>query len=320
MNPVMLFVFAPLLALPLLPIVPGVGRRWLPPLAALLPAAALFPGEALKLPWVMLGAGLVRGTPPVAVIALLALFFARVLWPAGPARPGPRARACLLLGQGALGAALLASDLLLLLAGVTLATYALLAARLSDAGAPPGRLSAVVVVLVLGDLAAFEVALLFAKVVDHALVPSVADAAGALASSPIVAAFAATAAGSRGALLLLAGRCNGVGLSLAALALLVVPALGWRLGGGSAALGAVTAVAAFNLLAAALALLLARGLPRPIPLPGRRGTDTAGGQAGVGSAGLPGRLGALELVLGSWGMALAATVALVLLLLAATLR
>ena len=319
MNPTLLFVFAPLLALPVTFVLRGAGRRWLPPVAALLPAVALLPGEALALPWVMLGAGLVPATPPVALVALLAPLFALALWPR-PVRPGSGARSCLLLAQGALGAVLLASDLLLLLAGFTLAGYALLAARLCDGATSPGRLPAVLGVLVLGDLAAFELALLFAKVVDYALVPSVTDGAGALASSTVLAAFAATAAGSRGALLLDARRGSELDLPLAAFALLAVPGLGWRLGGVSAALDALTAVALFTLLASGLARLLARGLPGLLALPGRGDPAAAGERAGSGSGELAGRLGTLELLLGSWGTALAGTVVLVLLLLAATLR
>jgi len=323
----MLFVFAPLLAAPLLPLVPRAWRRWLPALAALLPVAVLVPGRALDLSWVMLGAGTAPGVPASAAVGFLALCFALALWARGD-RNGAGGSACLLLAQGALGAALVASDLLLLLAGFTLAAYALLAARLGDGTAPPGRLAAVIAVLVLGDLAAFELALLLAKAAGNAVVPTVSGAAGALSASPVVAAFAALAAGSRGALLLLAGGYRNVAaLPVASLPLLAVPLLGWRLGGADAAVAAVAAVAAFALLAAGLAPLLSRLLPRlaawqvtAFRLPG----GPAGGDPSVEPPRrgrlLAAGLSALELAVGSWGIALAATVLLVLLLLAATLR
>jgi hypothetical protein len=256
----MLFVFMPLLVAPLL-LVPGAGHRRLPALAALLPIAALVPAGALDLSWVMLGAGTVPGMPAAAAVALLALCFALTLWRRGEGN-GPGGSACLLLGQGALGAALVASDLLLLLAGFTLATYSLLAARLGDGTGAPGRLPAVIAVLVLGDLAAFELALLLAKAAGNAVVPTVAGAAGALSASPVVAAFALLAAGSRGALLLLAGCRSVAALPLASLPLLTVPLLGWRFGGADAAGAAVVAVAAFALLAAGLAPLFPGGFRR----------------------------------------------------------
>ncbi|MEQ8263186.1 hypothetical protein [Pseudohaliea sp.] len=328
MKLAMLFAFVPLLVAPLLPLVPAGGRRWLPPLAALLPVAALVPAGALDLSWVMLGAGTIPGMPGAVAVALLAPCFALALWRRGDGK-GPGGSACLLLAQGALGAALVASDLLLLLAGFTLATYSLLAARLGDGAGAPGRLPAVIAVLVLGDLAAFELALLLAKATGNAVVPTVAGAAGALSASPVVAAFAALSAGSRGALLLLAGYRSAAALLLAALPLLAVPLLGWRLGGAHAAVAAVVAVAAFALLAAGLAPLLSRLLPPLVAkltaweasafgLPARR----AGGEPSAEHPrrGLASGLGALELAVGSWRTALAATVLLALLLLAATLR
>jgi hypothetical protein len=327
MNLATLCVFVPLLVAPLLPLVPAAARRWLSALAALLPVAALVPAGALDLSWVMLGAGTIPGMPAAAAVALLALCFALALWRRGD-RNGPGGSACLLLGQGALGAALVASDLLLLLAGFTLATYSLLAARLGDGAGAPGRLPAVIAVLVLGDLAAFELALLLAKAAGNAVVPTVAGAAGALSASPVVAAFAVLAAGSRGALLLLAGYRSAAALPLAALPLLAVPLLGWRLGGADAAVAAALAVAAFALLAAGLAPLFSRLLPPLVArlaaweasafaLPGRR----AGREPPAEHArrGLASGLAALELAVGSWAIALAATVLLVLLLLAATL-
>jgi hypothetical protein len=328
MSPGLLLAVAPLLALPLLPFVGGAGRHWLPALAALLPAGVWVAGEATTLPWVMLGAGIDREPPAVAAVVLLAPFFALALWPPR-CQLAPGARACLLLGQGALGTALLASDLPLLLTGFTLATYALLAARLTVGGTAPGQVPAVIAVVVFGDLAAFELALLLAKAAANALVPPVSGVAGAVASSSFIAAFALLAAGSRGALLLLAGPRSGMTLPLAAFALLAVPALGWRLGGGSAALGAAVAVAAFALLAAALARLLSRGLPRwlsrlamsgGLSLPGRRAAGEAGEEQDTEPGGLAAHLGTLELAIGSWAIALGASVVLVLLLLAATLR
>ena len=328
MSTVLLFVAAPLLVLPLLPFLPGPARHWLPAIAALLPAAVLlFTGDTTTLPWVMLGAGTVLEQAGVAAVVLLAPLFALALWPPR-CQLAPGARACLLLGQGALGTALLASDLPLLLTGFTLATYAVLAARLTVGGTAPGQVPAVIAVVVLGDLAAFELALLLAKAAANALVPPVAGVAGAVASSPIVSAFALLAAGSRGALLLLAGRRSGMTLPLAAFALLAVPALGWRLGGGSAALGAAVAVTVSALLAAALARLLSRGLPRwlsrlavseGIPLASRRGAGEAGEERDTEPGGLAAHLGALEVAIGSWAIALGASVVLVLLLLAATL-
>jgi len=326
MNLPVLFVFVPLLAAPLLPLVPVAGRRWLVTLAALLPIAILVPGRALDLSWVMLGAGAVPGMPAAAAVACLALCFAPALWWRG-GRDDPGVSACLLLAQGALGGALVASDLLLLLAGFTLASYSLLAARLGDGEVAPGRLPAVIAVLVLGDLAAFELALLLAKAADNAVVPTVAGAAGALSASPVIAAFAALAAGSRGALLLLAGNRIASLLPLAALPLLAVPLLGWRFGGTVAAVAAAVAVAAFALLAAGLAPLCSRLLPRlgawEAPALGQHGRQAEEDSSAVPprrGRGLAAGLAALELAVGSWGIALAATVLLVLLLLAATLR
>jgi hypothetical protein len=323
-----LCVFVPLLVAPLLPLAPRAWRRWLPSLAALLPVAALVPGRALDLSWVMLGAGTAPGVPASAAVAFLALCFAPGLW-ARRDRIGTGGCACLLLAQGALGAALVASDLLLLLAGFTLATYSLLAARLGDGETAPGRLPAVIAVLVLGDLAAFELALLLAKAADNAVVPTVAGAAGALSASPVIAAFAALAAGSRGALLLLAGYRNVVALPVASLPLLAVPLLGWRIGDANTAVAAAVAVAAFALLAAALAPLFSRLLPPLVArltaweasvsaLPDRPAAREP--SAEHSRRGLAAGLGALELAVGSWAIALAATVLLVLLLLAATLR
>ncbi len=330
MSLVQLLVFAPLLAVPLLPLSTGAVLRWLPVFAALLPVAALVPGRALDLSWVMLGAGTVPAMAASATVALLALCFALALWMRA-GRTGPYGSACLLLAQGALGAALVASDLLLLLAGFTLATYTLLAARLGDGACIPGRLPAVIAVLVLGDLAAFELALLLAKAADNAVVPTVAGAAGALSASPFVAAFALLAAGSRGGLLLLAGFRSVAALPLVALPLLAVPVLGWRLGGLSAVAGALAAVAAFALAAAGLALLFRRLLPRLAPrlaawqvsafgLPGQRANGEPSSTPARRSGGLAAGLGTLELAVGSWGLALAGTVLLVLLLLAATVR
>lgn len=324
MSPTLLLLFAPLLVLPLLPLLPGPGRQWLPVVAALLPAAVILTGGTTTLPWVMLGAGTVQEPPGAVAVALLAPLFALALWPPRYYL-GMGARASLLLGQGALNGALLASDLLLLLAGFTLATYALLAARLGARRTLPGQLPAVIAMLVIGDLAAFELALLLAKAAANALVPRVAAVAGAVMSSSFTAAFALLAAGSRGALLLLARRGSGVSLPLAALALLVVPTLGWRLGGSSGAVGAAAAAAVVALLTAGLARLLSLWLPRlaareGMPLPGRRSAEAAGGQPGPVARRLPARLGALELAIGSWGLALGACVVLVLLLLAATQR
>lgn len=328
MNPVPLLMAAPLVVLPFLPLVPRAGRSWLAFLAGLLPLSALFPAGAATLPWVMLGAGTAQNLPGAPVLALLAPLFAAALWP-------PRChlamgtRACLLLGQGALGAALLASDLLLLLAGFTLATYALLAARLGAGATAPGQLRAAIVLLVLGDLAAFELALLLAKAAAHAVVPAVTAAPEAVAGSSFIAAFAMLAGGSRGALLLLAGGRSGTGPVLAVFVLLAVPALGWRVGGSGAVPATAAAVATFALLAAGLGRLLSHGLPaqltRIVPgegmaLPGRRGEAHAVENRGSGRGELSRRLGALELVLGSWTVALGASVVLVLLLLAATLR
>lgn len=324
MSPTLLLVFAPLLVLPLLPLLPGPGRRWLPVIAALLPAAAVLVGGTATLPWVMLGAGTVQEPPGVAAVALLAPLFALALWPPR-CHLGVGGGAFLLLGQGALSGALLASDLLLLLAGFTLATYALLAARLGVGRTVPGQLPGVIAMLVLGDLAAFELALLLAKAAANALVPRVSAVAGAVVSSSFTAAFALLAAGSRGALLLLAGRGSGVSLPLAALVLLVVPTRGWRLGGSSGAVGAAAAAALVALLTAALTRLLSLWLPRLTaregsPFPGRRSAEAAGGKRGPVASRLSTRLGALELAIGSWGLALGACVILLLLLLAATQR
>ena len=109
--------------------------------------------------------------------------------------------------------------------------------------------------------------------------------------------------------------------------LLAVPLLGWRFGGADAAVAAAVAVAAFALLAAGLAPLFSRLLPRlaarEAPAFGQHGRQAEGDSSAVPprrGGGLAAGLAALELAVGSWGIALAATVLLVLLLLAATQR
>ncbi len=310
--------FAPLLALPLLPLLRGPRGQWLLVLAALLPAAVLIAPPSLSLPSVMLGSG-IQSSPTLAwVIAALALLFALALAPVGgqqETRIGPPA--FLLLAQGALTISLVASDLLLMLSGFTVASYAVLAGQLGNSAAAPGRLRAAVVLLVLGDLAAFELALLFAKTAENALAPQVSVVASTLAGAPMTAAFALLAAGSRGGLLLLAGPSRASALPAAALTVLFIPALGWRLEG---LLGAVTAAAA---LAGGVGLFfaLAAILNRYGTALINTGQRVAGFELPAPTfslSKLPEKTGLGEWFLGRWGVAISSLVVLILLILAAT--
>ncbi|KGE03465.1 hypothetical protein [Pseudohaliea rubra] len=318
MSLLTLVVFAPLLLLPLLPLLCGRPRQWLVPLVALLPVALLLPAQPLALPWILLGSGVAGGGPGAAVVSLVSVFFALALAPWGKgAGLSPRVSACLLLAQAACIAALVATDLMLLLAGFTVASYALLAARLSSGALAPGRLPAIVLLLVPGDLAAFELALLFAKVADNAVTPSVAGAAAVLPGATVIAGFAALAAASRGALLLLVARRPGQLLPTATLVLLVVPTLGWRLGDAAGALSAVLAVAAGAAATAALSRLWPPLAARFTQARERVSWRLLLWQ-GLDAGAWPGRLAGAERELGSWRFALAGAIVLVLLLLIAT--
>ncbi len=309
-----------MLALLLVPFVGGRGGRYLLAFLALVPGAVYVTGAPLplSLPWVMLGTALSQGTPIAAVIALQSLLFAFALLPGSGSSACPRVQAgCLLLAHGALLAALMAVDLLLVLAGLTVASYALLAARLRIARPLPGRLAAVAVCLAGGDLAAYELVLLLAKAAGNAVIPAVAAAGAAIDEAPVVATFAGAVAVSKGALLLVAGRARGAGVPLAALLFLAVPALAWRLQGGPGAVAAVLLVAAGGALALAVAALFVRAGP-PLHTLARR-------LAGTGAASLPGlpaglvdALGQAELRIGSWRAALGTMVFLALVLLVAT--
>ncbi|MEE4662270.1 MAG: hypothetical protein V2J89_17505, partial [Halieaceae bacterium] len=287
---------------------------------ALLPAATLLLPPGQQLPWVLLGTGLQSSTPVVAVIALQAALFAAVLV---PVQQGPAvsrvACAWLLLAQCALAVTLLAQELLFVVTGFTAASYALLAARMAAANTQSPRLAPVAVVLVLGDLAAFELALLFAKAADNALRPAVAIAAENIGSSTVIAAFALMAAASRGALLLLASVSRQAALPMLAL-LLGVAGLGWRLQGAIGAWAALVAVLVGAAITFALDWLQAgfRTFPqrasRQVPPLAAAPPDA---WAGARFARLQGALARVEALLGQWAAAVTVLVLVMLVLLAA---
>lgn len=268
----------------------------------------------LALPWILLGSALRSDLPAVGVCGLALVLFliagAGFRWRGQPLRAAFGA-----LGLAGTWGVVLAVEPLLLLTALAAAAYGILGWLLVGrrSAPPPGRLAAAAALLVLGDLALFELALIKAAKYDAGgpVLLAIVDPAGRV--DPFAAWLVALGIASRGAPLALVGRGT-AWLPAAALGLCALPLAASRALGPAGALAVPPLLLAGAVLPLCLAPPLAAGgqlvtrLRRPLPV-----LASAVGP-GAGSV-----LRALEHRLGGWVPSLTALL-LLLLLLAALAR